>query len=813
MGKRSLPLILSLALMLALAGVSPAMAETAQPIRVFVDGAPVQLAAQPAMLDGRVFVPARDLLAALEAAVAETRESGVLKLVAEWKDRTLVIRGNAKTAIVNGNPSDIGSLPKTVGGTLYVPVRWLGEQLGAAVQWLSATQTVTLTFAGEELPRVGTFDHLQALVSEAVQRGNSIAGRRDAITIQIDAMPAGGFSSTMSAADSAAAAGGDYSLTNTQVSGVDEADLIKTDGTYLYQVSGNNVVIIRAVPADAMEVTAEIPFGDGFRPVELYAESGRLIVIGTSVKPDVRKPQQTNPMPLGPQSAYGLIYPIDPVMFTTSAYVYDTSDAASPRLVRELELEGDYLSSRKIGDNLYLVSNKWLDGYRIMEGELPPDWAVPLARDARHAAKEAGLRENGSDAGEEAFTPVALEDIRYFPDFIDPNYLLIGAVNLADDTAMDVQVYLGSGHNVYASQDHLYTTVSRYEQPQTADAGRSGVRVLLPRITETSTDIYKFALLPGKAEFRAKGNVPGSVLNQFSMDEHDGHFRIATTTGFAWGTGGMQSKNHLFVLDDHLELAGRVTDIAPGEQIYSVRFMGNRAYMVTFRTVDPLFAIDLSDPASPKVLGALKIPGYSNYLHPYDENHVIGFGKDTVEVSWKDENSRVIDTNAFYLGMKVSLFDVTDVENPVEKHVELIGDRGTYSDLLTNHKALLFSREKDNLLAFPVDLYEDLTRHQSRKPLQDPGDAIPDFGTFTYQGAYVYRLDPRQGFELRGRITHLGEDELLKAGQFWHNGDRFIRRILYIGDTLYTVSDTMVKANALDDLKEIGVLHIKESNP
>jgi hypothetical protein len=797
--------------MLALAGVSPAMAETANPIRVLVDGVPVQLAAEPAMLDGRVFVPAGGLLAALGAAVAETREAGVLKVAAEWKGRTIEIRGNWKTALVNGRPSDLGSLPKTISGTLYVPVRWLGEQLGARVHWLSATQTVTLTFSNEELPRVGTFDHLRALVGEAAQRGSSVAGRYEAVAIQIDAMPATGFPSIMSKAGSASTAGGDYSRTNTQVSGVDEADMIKTDGTYLYQVSGNRVVIIRAVPADAMEVAAEIPFGDGFRPVELYAEPGRLIVIGASVKPDVRKPHQAKPMPNGPQSVDGFIYPVEPVMFTTSAYVYDTEDAASPRLVRELELEGDYLSSRKIGDNLYLVSNKWLDVYRIMEGELPPDRAVPLVRDAKHAAEKAGPRDNGSDAGEGAFTPVPLDDIRYFPDFIDPNYLLIGAVNLADNADMDVQVYLGSGQNVYASQDHLYTAVSRYEQSQTADAGLSGVRVLLPRMAETSTDIYKFALLPGKVEFRAKGNVPGSVLNQFSMDEYDGHFRIATTTGFAWGTGDMQSKNHLFVLDDQLKPAGKVTDIAPGEQIYSVRFMGKRAYMVTFRTVDPLFAIDLSDPASPKVLGALKIPGYSNYLHPYDENHVIGFGKDTVEVSWKDENGNVIDTNAYYLGMKVSLFDVTDVKNPIEKHVEFIGDRGTYSDLLTNHKALLFSREKDNLLAFPVDLYEDLSKHQSRKPPRDPGDAIPDFGTFTYQGAYVYRLDPERGFELRGRITHLDEDELLKAGQFWHNGDRFIRRILYIGDTLYTVSDTTVKANALDDLREIGVLHLKKT--
>src|SRR5690606_4427933 len=130
-------------------------------------------------------------------------------------------------------------------------------------------------------------------------------------------------------------------------------------------------------------------------------------------------------------------------------------------------------------------------------------------------------------------------------------------------------------------------------------------------------------LLPGKVDYRAHGSVPGTVLNRFSMDEYDGHFRIATTTGRIWGEGEDQSKNHLFILDGNMNRVGEETDIAPGERIYAVRFMGERAYMVTFRTVDPLFAIDVSDPAAPKVLGALKIPGYSDYLHPYDENHLI----------------------------------------------------------------------------------------------------------------------------------------------------------------------------------------------
>lgn len=918
MGKKTLNLALGIALVIALVAVPPASAESAPPIRVLLDGIPVPLAGEPALVDGRVYVPARALLTALEADATEVRELGTRKLVAAWRGLVLEVRGNAQTALVNGVPSDLGAPPKVMGDALYVPVRWLAEALGARVEWLSASRVVSLSLAGEEaLPRVGSYAHLQALVTEAVERSTSHAGpirvmRGMAVSATVDGEAA--------ASADGSAAGGGFSQTNVQVAGVDEADVVKTDGEYLYQVSGDRLVIIRAVPADEMDVVAEIPFGDGFRPRELYAEPGRLIVIGVTGRFDERmriagREENTQPKAAAAAvAAEAAVLPIRPLFVTTAAHVYDTADIRAPRLVRVLELEGDYLSSRKIGDSLYLVSNKWLDAYRIMEQECPPELAVPLVRDVAvngggHAAggsedaadnaadgaenavadaadgaenavadaadgsgdtaadaaddaadAAAGAAENAEDAAagtsvgaavtaangadhaedaaadaadgssgaagdvadrakapaseaadgaqeDGAFAPIPLDRIHYFPDFIEPNYLLIGAVDLADDAAMDVQVYLGSGQNVYASQEHLYTAVTRYGKPPFAPLGQPLAGAAIPRLAEASTDIYKFALLPGEVKFLAQGSVPGTIVNAFSMDEYDGHFRIATTTGYPWGEGDLQSKNHLFVLDENLRPAGSVEDIAPGERIYAVRFMGKRAYMVTFRTVDPLFAIDLSDPASPEVLGALKIPGYSNYLHPYDENHLIGFGKDTTEVTWKDADGNAIGTNAFYLGMKVSLFDVTDVENPIEKHVVTIGDRGTHSDLLTNHKALLFDREKGNLLAFPVDLYE--VRGRTGGAVPEDGRP-PAYGTFSYQGAYVYSLDPVRGFELRGRITHLDDDELLKAGQFWHNGDRFIRRILYIGDTLYTVSDTAIKASALGDLSEIGMLDTGE---
>ncbi|NLW06706.1 MAG: hypothetical protein GX039_01805 [Clostridia bacterium] len=635
----------------------------------------------------------------------------------------------------------------------------------------------------ENLPVVGSYENLKKLLRQAEQKGTprySGITRLMAVEAEATTAAAGPSAAPPAAGKSAGAViAGDYATTNVQVQGVDEADIVKTDGRYIYQVNNQRVIIVRAYPAENMQVVSSLQFkGEEFTPQELYVDDKYLVVIGTAVN---------NTPYLKSEQPQAYIYP--PPYYRQSmvkALVYDLADKSNPQLIRELELEGYYVSSRKIGTALYLVANKNI-GYRILT-ENTPD-LLPLYRDSA----------NGTE-----FNRIGYERIRYFPDFIEPNYMLIAGINLdRPKEAAAVDAYLGAGENIYASLENLYVAVSHYEYEQPAIMpGTGGIaRLGLVPPIEHSTTIYRFALEQGRPSYTGKGKIPGTILNQFAMDEYQGYFRIATTDGDMWRDDEYTSKNNIYILGSSLNVVGRLEGIAPGERIYAARFMGKRGYLVTFKNVDPFFVLDLQDPGEPKVLGALKIPGYSDYLHPYDANHIIGFGKDTVEISQVDRQGKSAGSMAFYQGLKLALFDVTDVQNPVEKFKVVIGDRGTDSELLRNHKALLFAKDK-NLLAFPLTLME----------IKD-GSAInygsfPPYGEFTFQGAYVYNLDLVNGFTLKGRISHLSEEDYLQAGQFHYNSDSNIERILYIGDVLYTVSKTMIKANSLSDLTPINTLLI-----
>ncbi len=632
----------------------------------------------------------------------------------------------------------------------------------------------------EKLPTIGTLENFEKLIEESQDENlydyGPIRGGAMFNDMAVSAMESA--APTGSVQKKAKSEEADFSGTNIQVEGVDEADIVKTDGEYLYKVNNENIVIAKIYPSDNMKLIETIKLGEEkLKPLELYVDEERLLVIGTSINDiPIYRPMEKS---MGKSIN---IYPPPYYSYSTVKLIeYNIKDKTHIKKSREIELEGNYLSSRKIEDTLYLVSNKYLNRYYIMD-----DYNENITP----AYKDTAIKDE--------FINIPLDEISYFPDCIGRNYLLVAAVDFSKpEEGANVSTYLGNGENIYASTENLYITVSKYNikprNPIIHDSAKPN-DIEVSAYNERETLVYRFAYNGNKLYYSGKGTVPGDILNQFSMDEDKGYFRIATTKP--------KPSNNLYILDNNMKITGSVEDIAPGERIYSVRFMGDRAYMVTFKTVDPLFVIDLKDAKNPKILGALKIPGYSDYLHPYDENHIIGFGKDTIEIINKDRNGKETGRTAHYLGMKLALFDVSDVNNPIEKYSEKIGDRGTESELLYNHKALLFSKER-NLMAFPVTLMEVKGKDKGLD-----GDRIPTYGDFVFQGAYIYNIDLDKGFKLKSKISHINDEDYKKAGMSWYNSESNIDRIIYIGDDLYTLSNNKIRAHDINSIKEKGELII-----
>jgi inhibitor of cysteine peptidase len=258
------------------------------------------------------------------------------------------------------------------------------------------------------------------------------------------------------------------------------------------------------------------------------------------------------------------------------------------------------------------------------------------------------------------------------------------------------------------------------------------------------------------------------------MDEYGGNLRVATTSDVRT-TRGQYEYNNVFVLDGMMKTIGSLTHIAEQEKIYSTRFIGDRLYMVTFKRIDPFFVIDLSSPQNPKILGKLKIPGYSDYLHPYDSTHIIGIGKETGTNDWGGVSTK---------GLKLAFFDVSDVEHPRQVDKVEIGDPGTDSAALSDHRAFLFDKTK-NLLVIPVRVVQMIDMPEKYGSDQQR----------IWYGAYVFGVTPETGFVLRGTVEHG-----TSGGYSWYSSPYDVKRSLYIGDTLYTLSQKQILANSLSQI-------------
>lgn len=535
----------------------------------------------------------------------------------------------------------------------------------------------------------------------------------------------------------------DYSGTNIQVAGVDEADIVKTDGEFIYLALDGRLAIIRAYPAEEAGVVSEIKIQGTLRG--LFVNGDRLALFVEEH-----------------QDYYQQSDSIRSYSPKTSMDVYDISSRENPVHRRTVAVEGMYWNSRMIGDYVYVIAHAYTG---TDDGEIK----IPSIH-----------------CGEEVIEIPASKILHSpVPDY-SYMFTLVVAMNVKDDNAEPTfqSLLLGAASNLYVTQGNIYVTFpAQWGQYRMMDDGSFIEK----------TRVHRIRIDGGEIEYEASGEVNGRVLNQFSMDEHDKYFRIATTTGHSWGAQA-ESESHVFVLDSSLEVVGSLEGLAPGEQIYSARFVGSRCYLVTFKSIDPLFVIDLKNPRNPKVLGELKITGYSDYLHLYDENHLIGIGKETVEAEGGDF--------AWYQGVKISLFDVSDVGAPKEVGKYVIGDRGTDSPILRDHKALLFDRAK-NLLVIPVlvaEISED-----------DYPGGVPDwaYGRYVWQGAYVMNVSLEEGLTQRGTITHCNSVQF--SGYGYYNDECFVERSLYIGDVLYTISGSKIKMNELDGLNEIGEISLTDA--
>lgn len=505
--------------------------------------------------------------------------------------------------------------------------------------------------------------------------------------------------------------GTNSSTTNNQVAGVDEADIVKNDGRYIYSISHGRLIITDTNSGAPVKVSETSLGGDNV--INMFISGNRLAVISTFY------------------DNYGSEE-------KTGVSVYSIDNKSDPFMMAKVTQSGSYHNSRMIDGTVYLLSNYYV--YKDIIHRDKPEEYVPCINSR----------------------PIEAECISMIKGFEQPTYLVISAVDILTAQSTEKSAVLGGAENVYCTSENLYYTFTSYNSVKKGNI----------QATENQTTIVKLSLSKDEIKNLATGTVKGCPLNQFSMDEYEGNLRIVTTNnktvtenviygnGFATYDSSVSSvtsasSNSLYVLDGELKVIGKLENLAKDERVYSVRFDKNVGYFVTFRQVDPLFTVDLTDPKKPAVMSALKIPGFSEYLHPYGEGLLFGFGKEATE-------------SGSVTGLKLSMFDVSDPYNVTEADKERIN--ADYSDASYDHKAIMVDAKKD-IIAFTAYRYG--------------GEAE----------LYVYGYDKETGFVLKNNSVIEGENYLTNC------------RFVYIGDYFYLVSTYGITTFSMTDFANLGHLY------
>jgi hypothetical protein len=570
--------------------------------------------------------------------------------------------------------------------------------------------------------------------------------------------------------------GEDFSGTNVQEVGVDEPDILKTDGEVLYVVVRGRLEVLE-VTGEEPRALASLPLGDAW-DAQLLLEGDRLLVTSSAVAPFPGE-RASEPWPPGGWSG------------TTTLTLLDVSDPSDPRPLERLTLDGATLSARLVDGVARVV-------VRTEQGNLP--WVTPEGSGLRaeRRALEANrqlIRDSVADDwipyavhetvdGEVTEGPLlACDRIARPREFAGLGVVSVLSVDLAagglapDDRALGV---LSGGDTVYASLERLFVASTRWVGWD--DLGDRARERELERMT---TGIHAFDTSdPRTTTYLGSGEVPGTLLSQWAMSEHDGHLRVASTVGDAWWGGGRPSESYVTILalgDDELPVVGQVAGLGVTERIYAVRFLGEQGYVVTFRETDPLYTLDLSDPTAPAVVGELKILGYSAYLHPVGDDLLIGVGQDA-------------DERGATKGTQLSLFDVADPADP-QRIDQVTIDRGS-SEVEYDHHAFLHW-PATGLSVVPFVRWD----HDAATGRED-----------VVAGAVAVRSDRQLGIERRGvldhaplRLAELGTLRGVEVDRLWEAAwQTQIRRSVVLGARLLTVSEVGIAVHDLDTLEDLA---------
>lgn len=537
----------------------------------------------------------------------------------------------------------------------------------------------------------------------------------------------------------------DYADTNKQEAGVDEADIIKNDGRYLYQIIENSDYSQSIQMTDTQGGLKETARIDGFENIyELYVWEDTLVAFESCwvEEADIMETEETEETEevQGVSEDVACVDVIRPGRTFQKVYIYNIADRENPKEEHVFTMRGSYLDSRLTDGYLYCF-----------------------------------LKDHVGSLGErlqyERYAPVLEEKVLdassiYLPEEAEGSaYVIIASIDLSTPTELkDTKAMVSSADQVYVTTSNIYVTDSIYGEEPEGEGTYSD-----------KTNIVRFSYKNGMIQKEAEGSVKGILMDDMAINESNGYLRMAVTVnsyqkkrvrddifGYFMGyeTTNEMRDNSLYVLDENLEIAGKIEGLAEDERIYSARFMGDTGYFVTFRQVDPLFSVDLSDPENPKVLGELKISGFSEYLHFYSDGLLLGIGKEADEETGRTE------------GMKLSMFDISNPADVTEQDKYSLSEYD-YSEGLYNYKAVMIDTEK-NLFGFYAEGYDD--------------EALEDYLLFTYEnGAFQQKMKIACDRDANERYVNV--------------------RGTYIGDVFYLMyGDGRIEAYSLLDGSMLGSL-------